>query len=111
MLTSGAEASFKAMPVYKYQACPGDDQKKKDWVRQDPGRASALFRKQEMLQRSVRLCCSAFVQIPATILKRFVSDVCDRRFPNAGEAEKREMIAKGMSLIFLEDTQRIFRTR
>ena len=102
MIASDTEVGFETMPLYKYQACPGDDQEKSWWVRQILVEHQLFFASRRCFNDPFDCIVPSFLQIPGTILKRFVEEFVERKLPNAAEAEQVGMISKLMSVNSLE---------
>ena len=97
---------YETMPLYKYQACPGDDQEKMEWVRQILVEHQFFFASRKFFNDPFDCVVPSFLQIPGTILKRFVEEFVDRNFSNSSEVEKVRMMSKLMSVNALEDIRR-----
>lgn len=103
MIASNSEMGFETMPLYKYLSCPGDDQEKMGWVRQILVEHQLFFASRRLFNDPFDCVVPSLSQIPGTILKRFVEEFVDRRFSNASEVEKVEMMSKLMSVNALEE--------
>jgi hypothetical protein len=93
---------FETMPLYKYQACPADDHERSEWVRQVFVEHQLFFASRTSFNDPFDCRVPSFLEIPGTILKRFVEEFVDRKFPNSAEAEKVERMARLMSVSALE---------
>jgi len=94
---------YETMPLYKYQACPGDDTKKMERVRQILVEHQLFFASRRSFNDPFDCVVPSFLQIPGTILKRSVEEFVDRTFSNSSEIEKIGMMSKLMSVNALED--------
>jgi hypothetical protein len=90
------------MPLYKYQGCPGNDQEKKEWVRQILVEHQLFFPSRRCFNDPFDCVVPSFLEIPGTILRRFVEEFVERKFSGAAEAEKARMMSKLMSVNSLE---------
>ncbi len=103
MLTSDSEIYFETMPLYKYLSCPDDDLEKMEWVRQILVEHQLFFASRRYFNDPFDCAIPSLSQIPGTFLKRFVEEFVDRKFSNASEFEKLEMMSKLMSVNALEE--------
>jgi hypothetical protein len=90
--------NFETIPLYRYQACPRDDEEKMRWVRQILVDHQLFFASRKCFNDPFDCVVPSFLQIPATILKRSVEDFVERKYPNGAEAEKNGMMSKLMSV-------------
>ncbi len=98
MLEPGTATRFKTVPLYKYQACPRDDQDRKEWVRQILVEHQLFFASRRSFNDPFDCVVPSFLEIPGTIVKRFVEESVQRNFPNATDTEKVRMMDKLMSI-------------
>lgn len=89
--------------MYKYQACPSDDQEKKDWVRQILVEHQLFLPSRKCFNDPFDCLVPSFLQTPATVLKRFVEERVERVSPSAAEDEKVREVLRLMSVDRLED--------
>ena len=97
-----SETNFETMPLYKYLACPDGDERM-DWVRQIIVEHNFFFATRQSFNDPFDCAIPDLSQIPGTYLKRFVEEFVDRKFSEAREDEKLQMIKKLMSVEALED--------
>lgn len=106
MVTSDSETYFETMPLYKYLTCPDGDQEKMDWVRQILVEHRLFFASRRFFNDPFDCVVPSLSQIPGTFLKRFVEQLVDRKFPNASELKRLEMMTRLMSVNALEEIRR-----
>jgi hypothetical protein len=94
MMATENVMGYETMPLYKYQACPVDDQEKMGWVRQILVDHQFFFASRRSFNDPFDCVIPSFSQIPGTIVKRFVEGFVDRKFPDAAEVEKAGMMSK-----------------
>ncbi len=93
---------FKTMPLYKYQPCPGNDDDRKEWVRQILVEHQLFFASRRCFNDPFDCVVPSFLEVPGTFLKRFVEESVERNFPSAADTEKVRMMEKLMSVSALE---------
>lgn len=103
MSTLDSETNFETVPLYKYLACPDGDKKRMEWVRHIIVDHNFFFASRRSFNDPFDCVIPDLTQIPGTFLKRFVEEFVDRRFSDASESEKLQMITKLMSVNALED--------
>jgi len=107
MISSETEINCDIMPLYMYQACPGDGHEKKEWVRQILVDHQLFFASRRLFNDPFDCVVPSFQQIPGTILKRFVEEFVDRKFTEDAEVEKDRKISELMSANALEDIRKL----
>ena len=103
MLTLDSETNFETMPLYKYLSCPDGDKERMEWVRQILVEHKFYFASRQSFNDPFDCVIPDLSQIPGTFLKRFVEEFVDRKFSNASEPEKLQMIVRLMSINALEE--------
>ena len=102
MMPAVKEVGFETMPLYKYQACPGDDHERSERVRQIFVEHQLFFASRTSFNDPFDCRVPSFLETPGTILKRFVEEFVDRKFPNSTETEKVGAMSGLMSVGALE---------
>jgi hypothetical protein len=106
MAESDRAVRFETMPLYKYHACPENDQDRKEWVRQILVEHQLFFPSRRCFNDPFDCVVPSFLEIPGTILERSVEEFVERKFPNAADAEKVRMMTKLISVNSLEGLRR-----
>src|SRR5277367_4059567 len=91
------ETEFPIIPLYRYQSCPEDDKERQAWIKSLLVEHRLFFPGREKFNDPFDCVVPSFLDIPGTILKRFVEERVERQFAGATQPEKAEMIAKAMS--------------
>ena len=94
------------LPLYRYQPFPAQDEEKKNWIRQIFVEHKLFFPCRTLFNDPFDGVVPSLLEIPGTVLKRFVEEFVERQFPAESAAGKATKISKLMSVDALEGLQK-----
>jgi hypothetical protein len=82
------QQQFQTIPLYKYQACQAEYPDKQAWVREILIEHKLYFTTRKSFNDPFDCVVPSLLQTPGTIIKRFVEELVERKFPCDPPAEQ-----------------------